>query len=88
MRIAIAPDGHTIATGTADGEVRFASARTGRPLGPPTRADIGAVLALAFSPAGAWLATSGEDHAIYVRANAGRPSPGHDLHGRHDPTPV
>jgi WD40 repeat protein len=66
MRIAIAPDGHTIATGTADGEVRFASVRTGRPLGPPRRAHIGAVLALAFSPDGAWLATSGGDRAIYI----------------------
>ncbi len=63
--IASARDGQ-MAIGTADGAVRFADARTGRPRGPPRIAHSEAVIALAMSPDGRWLATSGREPAIYA----------------------
>jgi DNA-binding SARP family transcriptional activator/WD40 repeat protein len=76
--VAIAPNGRTIAIGDADGAVRFADVRTGRPLGPPEPAHVGAVVAMAFSRDGRRLVTGGRDHAIYVwdvrrRTTAGPP---------------
>jgi DNA-binding SARP family transcriptional activator/WD40 repeat protein len=64
--IAVAPDGRTVALGTAHGEVRFADVRTGRPLGPAETAHVGAVVAMAFTSDGRRLVTGGRDHAIYV----------------------
>ena len=63
--IAGARDGQ-MAIGTADGAVRFADARTGRPRGPPRIAHSEAIIALAMSPNGRWLATSGREPAIYA----------------------
>jgi hypothetical protein len=47
---------------------------TGRLRAPPSAAHAGAVLGLAFSPDGRWLASSGEDGSIYVW-NAPRAKP-------------
>jgi DNA-binding SARP family transcriptional activator/WD40 repeat protein len=66
MVIAITPDGRTLAAGTPDGEVGFADPRTGRLLGAPQPVHVDAVVALAFSGDGRWLATSGDDHALYI----------------------
>jgi DNA-binding SARP family transcriptional activator/WD40 repeat protein len=68
MRLAIAPDGRTMAAASADGEVRFVDVASGRPLGPPTAANIGATNALAFSDDGRWLATAaaGPNGSIYL----------------------
>jgi WD40 repeat protein len=64
--VAVAPNGRTLAAGTDDGNVQFADVRTGRPLGPPNPTHVGAVLALAFSRDGQWLATTGDDKALYL----------------------
>jgi WD40 repeat protein len=55
-----------MAAGTPDGAVRLADVRSGQPRGPPSFAHVSAVLALAFTPDGRWLATSGTEGAIYV----------------------
>jgi WD40 repeat protein len=51
---------------TGRGDVTFVDLRTGRPLGPPRLAHVGAILSLAFSADGRWLATSGADRAVYL----------------------
>jgi WD40 repeat protein len=63
--IAIAPNGYTLAIGDAQGAVRFADVRTGRPLGPPEPAHAAAIVAMAFSRDGRRLVTGGRDHALY-----------------------
>jgi WD40 repeat protein len=65
MRVAIAPDGRTMAATTGQGDVRFIDPRTGQRLGPPRLAPAGAVQMLAFSLDGRWLATGGDD-GVYV----------------------
>jgi WD40 repeat protein len=66
MVIAVTPDGRTLAAGTRDGEVGFGDPRIGRLLGSPKLVHVGAVVAIAFSGDGRWLATSGDDHAVYI----------------------
>jgi class 3 adenylate cyclase/WD40 repeat protein len=64
--VAIAPDGRTLATATADGAISFVDLRSGQPLGRPVLAHVGKVRALAFSNDGRWLATGGADQAVYL----------------------
>jgi WD40 repeat protein len=64
--IAIAPDGRTLAVGSPDGAVGFADLRSGRLLGQAKVVHVRAVLALAFSDDGRWLASSGKDQALYI----------------------
>jgi class 3 adenylate cyclase/WD40 repeat protein len=66
MLVAIAPDGRTLATGTADGAIGFVDLRSRQPLGPPVLAHVGKVLRLVFSDDGRWLATGGADRAVYL----------------------
>jgi WD40 repeat protein len=66
LLLATSRDGRTMAVGTAEGAVQFVDLATDRPRGPPTFAHVGAVTALAFTPEGRWLATSGRDNAIYL----------------------
>jgi WD40 repeat protein len=64
--VAIAPDGRTLATATADGAIGFVDLRTAQPLGRPVLAHVGEVRAIAFSNDGRWLATGGADQAVYL----------------------
>ncbi len=52
--VAISPDGQRIATGNGAGEVQFWDTATGRPQGPPMKAQGGGVAVVAFSPDGAF----------------------------------
>jgi WD40 repeat protein/DNA-binding SARP family transcriptional activator len=66
-KVAIAPDGRTIAATSLDGRVVFSGLLTRRPLGPPIPAGSGPpAFALAFSADRRWLATtSGETATIW-----------------------
>jgi WD40 repeat protein len=66
LLIAIATDGRTMAATTGHGEIRFVDLATRQPLGPPRFAHVSPVQALAFSPDGRWLVTSGADSQLYV----------------------
>jgi WD40 repeat protein/DNA-binding SARP family transcriptional activator len=60
--VALAPNGHTVAATTADGQLRFADLRDPERLGPLKRADSDALWSLAFSRDGRWLATTGTNN--------------------------
>jgi WD40 repeat protein len=64
--IAVTPDGTVLAAGDRSGAVRFIDLHTFRPLGPPQPAHVGRVVSLAFSADGRWLASSGDDYALYA----------------------
>jgi WD40 repeat protein/serine/threonine protein kinase len=65
LAIAFGPDGHRLATASADGTVRLWDVATGHPLSKPI-VHHGPVLALAFSPDGSLLATAGADGELQL----------------------
>ncbi|AEH10584.1 WD40 repeat-containing protein [Candidatus Protofrankia datiscae] len=65
--VAFAPDGHTLATGSADSTVRLwdvTDPRQARPLGSPLTGHTGAVESVAFAPDGHTLATASYDKTV------------------------
>ncbi|NUQ01430.1 MAG: caspase family protein, partial [Armatimonadetes bacterium] len=62
--LAFAPDGRTLATGSADHTVRLWDATTGQPRGEPLAGHTDRVLDVAFSPDGRLLASGGLDRAV------------------------
>jgi WD40 repeat protein len=66
--VAISPDGHTLAAGSADQFVRLYDLSSANPQGPPVLSSltdhIGAITAVAFSPDGHILASGSHDNTI------------------------
>ena len=65
--VAFSPNGHTLATGSADHTVRLwnvTNPARPTPLGSPLTGHTGAVNAVAFSPDGRTLATGSADHTV------------------------
>jgi WD40 repeat protein len=80
VSVAFAPDGHTLATASADRTVRLwdLTDRTRpNPLGPPLTGPTGAVFSVAFAPDGHTLATASADRAVRLwdLTDRTRPSP-------------
>ena len=73
--VAYRPDGEVIALGCFDGTARLHDARTGKPIGRPLKhGEHGTnVYAVAFSPDGETLVTSGDGPARFWDARSGRP---------------
>jgi WD40 repeat protein len=65
-RLAISPDGRTMAIATPSGALWFIDLETTRALGPPQLTHVGRVMSLTFSPDGRWLASTGADGAVYL----------------------
>lgn len=63
--VAISPDGHQVLAGHGRGTILRWDMETGEPL-PPFKFRGGVVMALAISPDGRWLASSGLNRVIYV----------------------
>jgi WD40 repeat protein len=59
--VAFSPNGQTVATGSADGNVRLWDTATQQEIGPPMSSDAQPVAAVAFSPDGALVAAGSAD---------------------------
>jgi WD40 repeat protein len=64
--VAFSPDGNTIATGGADGNVRLWDAATQQEIGPPMSSDAQPVAAVAFSPDGTLVAAGSTDGNVQL----------------------
>ena len=64
--VAFSPDGQTVATGGADGNVRLWDADTQQEIGPPMSSDAKPVAAVAFSPDGTLIAAGSADGNVQL----------------------
>ena len=72
--MAFSPDGHRLATASADNTVRLWNADTGQPLGAPLTGHTDAVCGVAFSPDGHRLASASADNTVRLwNADTGQP---------------
>ncbi len=70
--VAFSPDGATVATGSADGNVRLWNTATGQEVGAPMSSDANPVDAVAFSPDGALVASASTDGNVQLWSTAGQ----------------
>ena len=68
--VAFSPDGATVATGGADGNVRLWNTATGQEIGAPMSSDANPVDAVAFSPDGALVASASTDGNVQLWSTA------------------
>ena len=64
--VAFSPDGQTVATGSADGNVRLWDTATQQEIGPPMSSDAQPVAAVAFSPDGTLVAAGSADGNVQL----------------------
>ncbi|MGH3202365.1 MAG: hypothetical protein ACRDP5_10010, partial [Streptosporangiaceae bacterium] len=64
--VAFSPDGQTVATGGADGNVRLWDAATQQEIGPPMSSDAKPVAAVSFSPDGTLVAAGSTDGNVQL----------------------
>jgi WD40 repeat protein len=64
--VAFSPDGQTVATGGADGNVRLWNAATQQEIGPPMSSDAKPVAAVSFSPDGTLVAAGSADGNVQL----------------------
>jgi WD40 repeat protein len=90
-RVALSPDGHTLASGDLEFTVRLWNVTDPAhpsPLGQPLIGHTDTVFAVAFSPDGHTLATGSADHTVRLSEMEYRPSNPTDLRHHHEtPSP-
>jgi WD40 repeat protein len=64
--VAFSPDGGTVATGGADGNIRLWDTATGKEVGAPMSSDVSPVDAVAFSPGGTLMAAASTDGNVQL----------------------